>query len=457
MLKQSVIDAATTIFRNADYQEKHLIPLPNTPLALMVRTLTGIQENGSDQEILYMSSQTTSTEGNFSDVKHTVAKKVARVMGNIISTAKNEINPHCRAIIKQIEELREGEKLVRGKLDVEIAQIDMPELFADALFQQLIDPYKNVILALPEDINFTLKRLNGYFTSDELLLLLQTGSSSLDARIAKYTNGNIGLFSCMEDAGSIPYLTLRDATLFFLLLTGIKNGKLDKGDALVNTPKTNADLSTLRGLLGRKIYNDVNKLEQDIKRGIIFTSGSYLPAFGTKTIAVLGKPYRDWVANKGGSPEAVLGYYITNQFNTHLTDTGVLSQDPEFYVKIYNKHLQFIKSLGILKDQSIVRTALADYINDVIRKSDEDVDRAALQLKLKNALELDYHGSTVLHTYVIKVVCLVFTDGNSVRDLLLAIDNILIGMEEPDLTYAIYMGSIKLVAQWLASQVTLEK
>ena len=454
MLQLPVIRAATSVLYNIQYDDKTLVPVACTPIADMVKTLFAINEDGSDDGLIYAASNSSSTEGTYTEVKDVLKTKISRIMGNVIHAAKNTVNPHCRTIIEKIESAREAEKISQGKLDVNIVQIDPPPLLADETFLLLLEPFKNTSLLMPTNMNATLYGLNNYFSADELKLLLQTGSSSLDARINAYVANDISIFTTLESAANIAELDLRSAVLFFLLLTGIKNGRLDKADGLVNNVKLNADLATLRALLGRKIYMDSARMDQDIKAGNLIAFGRYVPYLANNVIPVLGKNYRDWIKNKDGSAEAMLGYYVDGGFKKVTMSNSNLVQDPQYYVGIYERHLNYIKSLTILNDRNLVKQTITDYMQGVIRNMDADTNKVDLQNRLTQALKLDYYGNTSLHKYVITVVCMVLTDGDSVCKLLLNIDAILADMETPDMTYAIYMGTIKLIAGWLATQVT---
>ena len=48
------------------------------------------------------------------------------------------------------------------------------------------------------------------------------------------------------------------------------------------------------------------------------------------------------------------------------------------------------------------------------------------------------------------------TEGNDVKDILLEVDSILSEADEPDMKYAIYIASIRLVARWIKSQIILQ-
>lgn len=455
MLQLFIVQAASGILHNIQYTDRALVPVPGTPVADMVKTLTAFNECGSDDELVHMSVTPCSTEGIYDDVKDELTAKISRIMGNIISAAKNLVNPHCRSILKRIEDGREYDRVSRGKLDVNIVQIDVPPLLADETFLMLIDPFKNTTLMMPDKMGATLFSLNNYFTPDEIKILLQTGSATLDTRISAYVAGDYSLFNNLENAANISELDLRSAVLFFILLTGIKNGRLDKADGLTNNVKLNADLATLRALLGRKIYMDMARMDQDVKTGNLIAYGRYVPCLSNAVIPVLGKNYRDWIKTNGGSPEAMLGYYIDGGFKKVIMNNANLVQDPQYYVDIYNRHLTYIKSLTTLNDRNLVKQTITDYMQDLIRKMPEDTDKVALQNRLNKALEEEYFGNDSLHKFVIKVVCAVLTEGDSVCKLLLNIDSILADMETPDMTYAIYIGTIKLIAGWLATQTTV--
>jgi hypothetical protein len=259
------------------------------------------------------------------------------------------------------------------------------------------------------------------------------------------------------DIATIP---IAECVVLFLVLTGVQNNKIESASAITESSQLNAILAQLRSALAGRVYRDVLLYEEAIKNGDLIARSDFLfddkrsGVDTSRTLLVYGKNYRDWIQNKGGSPEAALGYLSRNGGLYSLAGNSDLTLNPDIYKEVYTQKIKQAQSKTIISDISLARQITGKYLSDVIRRM-EDANRPELQSRLKAALEHEYNGAVTLIPYVIKVVSRTLTDGNDVKDLLLLIDSILASQAEPNMDYAVYMASITLVGRWLKDQLAI--
>jgi len=454
MITRKVLNETSHIVSAATYSGKALMPVQASALDLIFKTLTCINDTGTDERIMDLSIEGNNTFGTHSGYETACVKKIAIVMGNIIDTAKNVVNPHCRAIVKEVEEVRKESALASVGLLGNIKLIEMPSILTDELFTQLLDPYKDTIPFVSSECYELSKRLAEDFTSAEIEDLIKTGSNLLDAKATEYLKDIISEARTIPDAIDTAQLSLPRSILYFLLLTGIQNEKTDKCSALMEDTALRALVAKLRAAIAGKIYRDTLAYDRSISNGEILAKVSFNDTdyLARNCLMVYGPNYREWIQNKGGSPEAALGFLSTHG-NTSAIDRDLdLRNNPEKYSDIYTMKINQLKAKETLEDITLVRRVTRDYMATLIMGM-EGVDKAAMQLRLTAALEHEYHGAKYLVQYVIKVVSRTLTEGSDVKDILLEIDNILHEMKEPDLDYALYIACIRLIARWLKSQI----
>lgn len=456
MLTEKILQQAEHISNAVIYSNKGLSVLANTPINSLVNTLASLIETGTNEQLKQQSCIPGSTTGTHSDVQEYNAQKIAKIMSNIINTAKNIVNPHCRAIIEGIEEQRKNNILVSVGLLGDIKQIDMPAILTDEMFIALIDNYKDTPASVITNTMELFDRISNDFTIEEKNILIKTGSTLLDSRIDELLGSDIGYVG--GEGGSsidVAQLELKTCIAYFLLLTGLQNEKLDKASAIMADDETRLTVAKLRAAIGGKIYRETALFDTAIKNGEIIARDNFLLNYlPNNCLTVYGINYRDWIQNKGGSPEAALGYLALNGNRFSVSADLALRNDPEMFLTEYNNRIQHAKTKNILDDIKLVRDFTRNYMADTISKM-EDSNRPVLQRRLQDALEHEYHGATYLESFVIKVVSRTLVDGPDVKDILLEINSILSESEKPEMNYAVFIASIRLVARWITSQITM--
>lgn len=456
MLSNTSIEQASHISNAVDFGGKSLTLIPGSPLSNIVKTLSSFNQTGTDEELINQSVVPGTTMGTHTETEEYTKIQIARIMGNIISIAKNVVNPYCNAIIDGIEEERKRKALANVGLLGDIKQVELPSILNNTMFIELINPYSAVPAAVFTNVHGLFNRIEEDFTSEELILLVKTSSPALDQAIDKLI-GNPAIIT-IESMYTLDVSSLNTYTaiIYFLLLTGIQSEKLDKAAAINENTEYKQLIARLRASLGGKVYREADLHDSAIKRGELLARNSFIT--GEKSSNVLyvqGSNYRDWIRNKGGSPEAALGYLSVkgNQFT--ISDELDLRNNPEKYFDIYQNKVTHLKSLDILEDIALVRDYTGQYLSKAIREM-EDVDRAELQRKLIEALKHEYHGAATLHNYVVKVVSRTLTESSDVKDILLEVDSILTTADDQDINIAGYIASIRMIARWIASQIIVQ-
>lgn len=434
-----------------------LATLEGTPLNKLVKTLVSFNETGTEGDLISQSNNQGSIIGSHSEIEEYTAQQIAKVMGNIIDTAKNVVNPHCRAILEGITARRNDSALSQAGLLGTIKQIDLPEILLDEMFMELIAPYQDAPAAIINNTFPLFNRISTDFTAEELILLIKTGSPLLDARIDAILGtaaGYLGIEGYSQV--NVANLDLIECVTYFLLLTGIQNEKLDKASAIMADPATKLIVATLRAAIAGKIFRETEMFDFAITNGEIIARDNFSTECNNEScLTVYGVNYRQWIQSQGGSPEAALGYLAERGNRFNVSDDTSLRTNAPYYYTVYTDRIAHAKSKSILTDILIVRSFTGDYLADVISKM-TDVDRPALQLKLKEALAHEYHGAVTVNNYVIKVVSRSLTEGSDVKDILLEVDSVLAESAEPNMAYAVYIASIRLIARWIKSQISIE-
>ncbi len=457
MLTTNTLIKANELNDVIKFANKKLSLVPGSHIGELVSTLKSFNETGSDESIINQSVIPGSTTGTHSEIEDRIVNKLSKIMGNIINAAKNEVNPHCRAIIDLIDLHRKERALESIGLLGSIEQVEMPKLFLNEMFIELISPYKDNNIEVIKNIDGFMKPLKEDFSLEEIRMLLTTDSAGLDTQANDYINLTLSDL----DMYSFDYYTINPAdydipraVLLFLVLTGLINEKLDKASAIMANGVNKLAILELRGAMAGKIYRYIEQLDNAIKNGEIISRDTKSNVL--KIYKVNGVNYRKWINENGGSPEAVLGYFATNMniFSTH----GDLSlrNEPAKYCDLYTNRINHLKTVDLIDDVATVRKTTRDYMTNLFSQL-TDINKTEYHNRLSTVMDSEFHHANNLHHYVIKVVSLTLTNSKDVCNFLLNIDNILSEMDTPNMKYAVYIACIRLIAGWITTQFKLER
>lgn len=432
----------------------NLEPAEGTHVSALVNSLNSFNESGSNQELLDISV----TGGAHSRTKEAIVKQIASIMRSTIDIATNVVNPLAEKCLLEIGVESDAAQLAYYNLLGSIKQISMPELFTDQMFQTLIEPCRNSLSNGVEKSKAVFKAIMDTFTAEELQLLILTGSEGVDRKAAGYTTGTSlnDIDSCCLD---VVKTTLPETVLLFLLFNGLLNRPLDKCNVVLDQSDYLVIATKCKMLAGAKIYTQLAIYDGAIARGDIVALDDYGRGCcdDNRTTYVYGQNYLPWIKEQGGSPEALLGYKNANSDVSLYTMNHAIKQDPKKWADGYNRAYAHASSMGKVEQVRVIKMTTRRVIRDHIAKL-ENVDQNSLFLKLEKALTHDYYGEKDNYRYVISVICKTLTMGNTVKQLLLLVDDMLQNQSpgENNMTKAIYLAIKEVLAIWLADQVKVK-
>lgn len=456
MLTKKIVVLGSNLASSARFNGKRILGVQNSILNKLVDSLVSLNETGSDDEIINQSVVNGTTSKLHADLEDDTAKVIAKVLSNIVDVAKNIVNPKCKEILARIEEARAEAKIRSVNLTGSIQPVDLPILFKDDMFLNLIEQYRLTPSEIIKDTSELMKRIEEDFTTEELNVLIKSGSAKLDEKIDDFIPDYDSLQFIPTDTIYISDLDVKESTLLFLLFTGIQQEKLDKAAVIMNDVDLKTQLIKIKASLAGRISREITYFETCVKRGDLIATKHFKSNVLDKNnvLYVIAPNYKNWL-NTVGSAEAALGYLAEHRSGGNGLTEDTLLKEPEVYAKKFNLRLASINNEAIVNDIGLVRNTTEEFLSSEIFKM-TDVDRAALQNKLKLALEHEYHGANDTTKYVIKVVCRTFTEGHDIKNLLLEMDSIIQSGEKVSLDTAVYLGKIRLVSKWIKSNLVVE-
>lgn len=458
MLKLKSINAASHIAEAAGFNNRNLSTHPASPLHAVVATLEGVGEIRSETQLIMNSGNINSVAGSHGTLNNRAIKDAARILNHAVRQVKNHINPICREIVDGIEQGYAENSAFNVSSMGSIKLVEMPDLFLDPMFMDLVDDFSGYNGSL-ESTYGSLSELDNVFNDAECKELLLTGSSIIDEKVSRYLSDD-GEYHPpdIEGANSHP---LESNVRDFLFLNGVLTGKIEKSNVLLNDSGILRDLTVLKALIGKRISTIISKYMRAYKGGDIFVTINYLVPKGHNSVLVHGKAYRKWVQDGAGSPEALLGLSLSlEKGNINMEHERAVMENPARYVGIYENKRKFKEALSKVELVESTVQAVKYGISAIIRNDEDltDAERISLQTKLTQACEkYTFNGTVDTLVYVRQVVCAVFTEGETVEQLLAFVDAEMLSMDTPDQRTAIYMGTIKLVSLWISNQITVIK
>lgn len=459
MLRRYSISQSEAIVDNVYSNGRSLVPVPGTPLNSLVNSLISLNETGSADQLFDQSINPGSTMGSHDEIEELAVKQIAFVMGNIINTAKNVVRPYSLTILENIEKERKLKALQAAALLGTIKQYEVPALLSDTMFQELIQPFKGSTVAVVENSGLLLDQVDSAYNAEERNELTKTGSAGLDAK---------ALVFAMQDSGEtkrslislqnleVFKLSLQECVYLFLLFTGIQNEKNEKASAIMAESANKVIVAGIRASTGARIQREMEIVDMSIRNGDLVVSSKFLLGdIDEMTLPVYAVNYQRWIKEKGGSPEAALGFLAKYGSVSSYSSGKELEGNPKQFFDEYQTRLSHAQTIANIEDVLLVKKCVRDYLSGIIVQSDYD-NKPILQQRLNQALEREYHGGKSVKEFVIKAVARTLTDGPAVKDLMLEIDNVLEGQDKPDMDYAVYLGCVRLIARWLGSQIQVQ-
>lgn len=463
MITESLAKRAIRIHDNAFFANKRLAPKGASPLSALVASINSFQETGSIEEIVAQSFQKTSTIGTYAEIEDEIATNTAKIISRIIHLARNIVNPKIKECIEEVEKwkLKETDTSWYSPM---ITQIELEDLFTDEMFCSSIKSYSNSL----NTVNITIigevvKVLDQALLEEDRVLLLSTGTGSLDAKITDYLNkqdANVSNFIKYDYNRNPVEMGLPELVCYYFFLNGVCTGRSDKVLGVINNSIWLAELCNLQANIGNRLNMVINRFTKAISDGELFVPVGIRPEWivSTSSIAVIGKNYREWLQNKG-TPESLIGYIISKRNIPQATfSSAELKEKTEYYTDLYSKEINHKKVMRLNEEHYRVPQIIGDTLTRIINKGEEE-DNIKINLinKVKEAIKCPYYGSQDLQAYARDIVCSVYTDGDDVKMVLSNIDSVLKETGNNDLEYAVNVSIRRLVGRFIARQIDVIK
>lgn len=440
---------------NLEFSSVELVAIPGTPIDALCGSLETLNPITKSEGYVEASLKTNTANGSHTEISTRVATDAAKVLSNVINSAKNTILPYLRECITEVDNELIANKHATYGLDVNIRQIELPSLFSDPIFMDMVDTFRDINELPVKDWVTTSKEINAIFKPENVPSLIATGSTGVDGKVSKYITSLAPesiIEGLMYEVENINRLSLPELVATFMLATGILDGRIDEADQFNSSSSIRTDLLSVRAMLGKNISNKVRVILGAFKRGTIIAPTE--PGL-EKTISVYGPAYRKWL-KADGSPEAMIGYFFKAN-GIYLSAEKDLSY-PAMLTKIYNAKVRHFNALDAVNTSSVARNTVLSYIAGIISTLDPDTnDKPLLHSKLSEALEDTFYSENNRTDWIRRVLCKVFTDGYEVYDILVGIDDSINLDNSLEMHQAIYESSINVVGKWVASQLNLVK
>lgn len=317
-----------------------------------------------------------------------------------------------------------------------------------------------------------------------VLELIKTGVENFDASITSWIESdNVRLSKLLLTTyrnvfGLAPKQDLRklfqslgyESAIFAVLLA---RKFINETPENVNMPLVdyNNALSSVISTAGNFIHLAIMFNDEATKRGSLILrfpakhrEFAYDEVFsGENDIVVNPVVYEEYL-NQGGSPEAIVGSYLTGMY----TDKNVILEKKEELEQAYNTISNAGRLNRVSARLSLVKNSLHELskniFKDINSKFGENDPYAGVNFENADLLEdvntfikrLNIDDVDDVYLLVRNFICRVFFKDTHIEDLLRRVDVIAKDNEESDINYAGIISSIDLNVEWLVSQLVYE-
>lgn len=343
----------------------------NSKVMARQNTMVGELTRNSNLHVLGMvDADQLSDEGSFfrtlesvSEGDKTASSVHDKLMEQYVDMVSKAINGHLLVaktmVIPEIKDFAEEVTDRLAKAPVQLAEDtvrllvrDVPEFLASSDIADELERYEGVtntdrpvsVLSMDASVDnepYLEEMLTGDKSTDEMIRQWVSSFDTLDILCDVWTDffkpgtplpnrykseGNLDAFSRME----------RMAVLFLFCLGLLK--KDPPPDMPVTITQYKSGISFLRDYAGVTLYNMLKILGRYNKTGIMVVSKNT----DDNTVAVYGPTYRTWL-QKGGTVEAILGYFISDSSSSTVSAISDKQKDYEnawnSYRAIYNARM----------------------------------------------------------------------------------------------------------------------
>lgn len=467
-----------------------LIPVPNTPVSMLTAPVIApaLFFDAESADYQSVSSITSLLERNAVateavDEHQQTADELTRLAGeavrNTVKLTKTVALPVISSITEKLEQDMDTISGCAG-LALTITPEVQTDILTSSVLQNALEDFTQVAREDTPTVNAHMSR-----TVDDLLGIIKVGHQDFDQQVARWiepfaANGLLLKIYTTVFGGNAPISNMGsvfaqnhknypDALICFLLCRYLMQ-HMDEGINLSASAYEsrmsmvlNYAAITLRRATDTQIYQNRRKLVV-LRWPAPNQEGSFRNP--EKGVILVHKGNYARFLEAGGSPEIIMGAYLSTQVPSH---DGLL-EDSERYLKAYNARVKKLGSDNELAKLLTLKRNLERYISDELARTLPEVvgaDRGvwqgielnpeAAQRKLRAAIDqLSYHNLTEIYVTVRKVLVAVCFADTDVEQLLTLIDNNA-SKTERDLQSAVNLAILDYIVDWLMQQTKLTR
>ncbi len=476
MLHRSCIEAVTALTETAVESGVVIRPLPNTPLALAIQagydaaieTTQGLSvfDIGG---LLEAGSQRANQGGGYphDDAIAVTVDMVSQTVEKNLLLARTVVNPQIKSVVGKVEELVNAADL-SAMTPITILPDYFDGVWAANTLETLVEKFIDAPVANRNaPIYFPVK------TPDEIVGLLKTGSSNFDREVETWVASlgadffvsvyqqffqiQTGLAAAttlsdfaMPAFEKVPSVGRNRALAIFLMARSLKSDAPEGYSA--GLAKFQEEMALLMEQAGRIVGRAVQRRKDDIKAGmlVVVWPGDARVALSTGAIiTVIGETYNQWLT-KGGSPEILLGSYVSDGSTNPL----VLLEKQDQYKEAWNRSLLVLKSKANSQRFNATVTGIVKGVEEIILSLTEDeyltVNKGELHKRLHEAVStLSANDCADVYHAVRRVVCYTLYPHTDAEKVLKAIDKATVDNPELAVREAALYATIEMLADWL--------
>lgn len=482
MINENLVALAnnlTTQYNNKNYNIK---PIERTPLAALVSTMNCKNIENFDTNSLYNGITKGMEDAKIPGERNTQYDIMLNLQSEALATKlKEHINYIRTIVVPYIDDVDDNLKKYIEKLspaDILNYTIEIktaPELFSNAEFLGMVNNFADSIIYSDELPTKPIFPALTEETSGEIKKLLSTGNFNFDSMVEKYfytepedAKENLTIYNTVfsrKSKRSIPKLStlfnprdpegIKYAILTFIIGCNIFDNPPE--GLQITLTEYKKGIRNLIGQAGHYIKLAIENFETAIKRKrLIITSEK------GKTV-VNGPLYQKWIEEMGGDSDVILGNSLRKQPYFYLDE---LINNKEDLLRNWRMYTSVLENKDNVKRLESIKTKLYLILIDKFKEelkngtmSEEDFpSKKNLAIRELDYLSLnDILDDQRLNDAIVKIVCKSRFPGTDADFTLGSIQKIASEKDGIDIKEAALIGTINYAAQWVASQLKLEK
>lgn len=479
MLNQTSIESVVLLAKKIGDAGLSLTPKAATPLAMAVaECYTPNLDHTTDEGDVYWvaeeiaASSMRETQSGFphDDAIETLSGMGAAAVQRTLNFARNEVNPKIKQVVDAVEKALASAEITAVN-PVAIVPNYLGGVWSSSTLRTLAETYELIPAASV--------KLPSYFPAMDVagvMETLKTGTSRFDAEIAEWaailgaewfmsvfnrvflrdSNGDSferNMDYVFDMVGGYPSQEEARNTLLavFLMAANLKENPPEEAGIDLNTFR-----KALRDVVeqaGRLIMREFEKHATDVKSGTLLRAW---PTYDTNTalqagrvISVNGDVYTKWL-NEGGSPEVLLGSYITDR----NTGYAHLLANAERYKNEWARMQMIRRSRANSEKFNIALTVIGKEVSTLIASIVEDdlvvQSRAVFHERLRERMsQITINDMDNLYPMIRNIICYSMYAHTQAEDTLACMDQIMTQQPGIDVREAALYAVIDQVVDWL--------